>query len=310
MQTMTIRQQMRSDAARKWKLAKQHKVHYLFILPYALIFLCFFVLPVVISICLSFTDFNVLEMPHFVGISNYYKMFVNDDIFITSLQNTLLFAVITGPLGYLLSLVLAWLINDLPRIERVILTILFYAPSISGGMVTVWLALFSGDSHGFINGFLTQLGLIDSPIVFLTNKDYVVPIVLFVVLWMSLGTTFLSFIAGLQGVDRQYYEAAALDGIKNRWQELWFVTLPMMKPQLMFGAVISITSAFGIGDIVTQLVGNPSVDYVAHTLVLHLQDTGTVRYEMGYACAIATVLFLMMVGSNKLVQILLRKVGA
>ena len=284
-------------------------MHYALMAPYLILFTTFIVIPVVIAIVFSFTSFNILEPPEFVGLKNYFRLFINDEIFLTGIKNTMIFAVITGPGGYLLALLFAWLINDLPRVLRIIFTIVFYAPSISGGMTIVWSYLFAADAKGFLNSWLMQFGLINEPISWLTDEKYMMSIMILIILWMSLGTTFLSFIAGLQGIDRQYYEAAAIDGIKNRWQELWYITLPLMKPQLMFGAVMSITSAFGVGDIITQIMGYPSAGYAVHTVMNHLTDYGTIRYEMGYACAIATLLFITMIGCNKLIQYLLRKVG-
>jgi multiple sugar transport system permease protein len=234
---------------------------------------------------------------------------LDDDIFILSVKNTLIFACITGPGSYLLSLIMAWFINELPPKIRAIMTLIFYAPSISGNVYMVWTYIFSADSHGFLNGTLMDLGLITTPIAFLKNTSYIMPIVIIVALWTSLGTSFLTFIAGFQVVDRSLYEAAAVDGVKNRWQELWYITLPYMKPQMMFGAVMAITSSFGFGGIITNLVGFPSPDYCAHTIMHHLDDYGGSRFEMGYASAIAVVLFFMMIGSNMLIRKLLGKVG-
>ncbi len=305
----SLKARIRRDLAYQCKQIKRHKMHYVLMAPYLILFTAFVVIPVVIAIIFSFTSFNILEPPEFVGLKNYFRLFINDEIFLTGIKNTMIFAVITGPGGYLLALLFAWLINDLPRGLRVVFTIVFYAPSISGGMTIVWTYLFAADAKGFLNSWLMQLGLINEPISWLTDERYMMGIMILIILWMSLGTTFLSFIAGLQGVDRQYYEAAAIDGIKNRWQELWYITLPLMKPQLMFGAVMSITSAFGVGDIITQIMGYPSASYAVHTVMNHLTDYGTIRYEMGYACAIATLLFITMIGCNKLIQYLLRKVG-
>ena len=277
--------------------------------PYAILFFVFTVLPVAVAILLSFTSFNMLEAPKFIGIANYYKMFLNDDIFITSVKNTLIMAVLIGPGGYILSFLFAWLINELSRLMRVIFTIIFYAPSLAGGMLTIWTFFFSGDATGYVNGTLMKLGIVNGPIIFFQDEAYMIPLIIFVSLWMSLGTTFLSFIAGFQGVDMQYYEAAAIDGIRNRWQELWYITLPLLKPQLFFGAVMSITSAFGVGAVVTALCGSPSTNYAAHTVMNHITDYGSTRYEMGYACALATVLFVIMIVSNKLVQKLISHVG-
>ncbi|MDE7353157.1 MAG: sugar ABC transporter permease [Acetatifactor sp.] len=288
---------------------KKSKSSYFMLAPYFILFFFFTVLPVVMSVAFSFTYYNMLEMPEFVGWKNYIKLFLEDDIFMISLKNTLILALVTGPVSYFLCLLFAWIINEFKGWLRAFLTLIFYAPSICGNAYVVWNLILSGDRYGYLNGILLRLGIMDEAVIWMKTEKYVLPMLIVVQLWLSLGTGFLSFIAGLQTVDKSLYEAAALDGVKNRWQELWHVTLPAMKPQLMFGAVMQITQSFAIADVSIQLAGNPSVNYSGATVVTHLLDYGTVRFEMGYASAIATVLFLLMVGSNKLVQRLLRRVG-
>ena len=292
-----------------WKKAKRSKNCYLFLAPYAILFTMFFIFPVVASIFYSFTYYNILEAPRFIGLQNYIALILEDDIFLTSITNTFMIAIVTGPLGYVLSFLFAWLINELPRWIRSIAVIVFYAPSIAGNCYVIFSVFFRGDAYGYVNAFLIDLGIINAPILWLINPDYMLPICMLVILWMSLGTGFLSFVAGLQGVDRSQFEAGYMDGIKNRWQELWFITLPNMKPMLMFGAVMSITQAFGVCDVTMALCGYPSTDYAARTIVTHLFDYGFSRFEMGYACAIATVLFLIMILCNKAIQSLLSRVG-
>ncbi|MDE7298438.1 MAG: sugar ABC transporter permease [Lachnospiraceae bacterium] len=289
--------------------AKRSKNCYLFLLPYAIIFTLFYIVPVVMSICLSFTYYNVLESPRFIGLQNYINLFLADDVFLTSVTNTFLIAAITGPIGYLASFLFAWFINELPRYIRAFAVLVFYAPTISGQVYLIWAIMFSGDAYGYVNSFLMKLGFINQPILWLTDPNYMMPVILLVILWMSLGTGFLSFVAGLQGVDQAQYEAGYVDGVKNRWQELWYITLPNMKPMLMFGAVMAITQSFGVCEVTMALAGFPSTDYAARTVVTHLFDYGSVRFEMGYASAIATVLFITMILCNKLIQSLLRKVG-
>ena len=290
------------------RMAKK-RVCYLMVGPYLLLFLLFTVIPVIMSIGLSFTYYNLFETPRMVFLDNYRGLFISDDVFLTALRNTLLIAVITGPLSYAACFLLAWMITDLPPLLRALLTTVFYAPSISGAMYMIWQVIFSSDSYGYVNAVLMRLGILNDPVLWLEDSHTVLAVVIIVSVWLSLGTSFLSFIAGLQGVDKSLYEAASVDGITNRFQELWYVTLPAMRPQLMFGAVMQITAAFGVGDVSANLAGLPSVDYAAHTIVNHITDYGYTRFEMGYASAVATILFLMMVGSNKLVQNLLRKVG-
>lgn len=296
-------------AKEKWKMVRGAKVSYLFVFPYFLFFTVFTVLPVVISIFLSFTSFDILQLPKFIGLSNYTRLFFSDSIFLIALKNTIILALVTGPVGYLLSLLMAWFINELRPVARAVVTFIFYAPTISGNMYMIWSLIFSGDSYGYLNGFLMQFGFIQSPIVWLKDTRYMMMIIILVSIWMSLGPGFLAFVAGFQGVDRSYYEAAAVDGVTNRWQELWFVTLPLMKYQMMFSAVMSITAAFSVGDVVTNLMGNPPTGYAAYTVMNHLQDYGNVRFEMGYASAIATFLFLLMIFTNLLVKKVISKVG-
>jgi len=303
---------LRKDMTKwEWTLRemKVNKVGYLMVAPYYIIFFTFTVIPVFVSVILSLTQFNMLEMPVFIGASNYIRLFLDDDIFLLACKNTLIFATMTGPVSYLLCLMFAWFINELtPRI-RAVVTLVFYAPSISGQVYLIWQTLFSSDQYGWVNGTLMKLGIINAPILWFQDTGYIMTLVIVVALWTSLGTSFLSFIAGFQVVDKSLYEAASVDGIKNRWQELWYVTLPVMKNQMMFAAIMSITGSFGFGAIVTALCGFPSVDYCAHTIMHHLEDYGNQRWEVGYASAIATVLFVIMIGANLGVNKILSKVG-
>lgn len=279
------------------------------IAPYFAIFFIFTVIPVVLSVIVSFTNFNMLEFPQWVGFKNYARLFIRDDVFLIALKNTIYLSIITGPISYIACFALAWIINELPPKIRAFATLVFYAPALSGNAFIVWKLMFSGDSYGFINAFLLKWRFILEPILWLTTKKYVLTIVIIVQLWLSLGTSFLAFIAGLQTMDRSLFEAGAIDGVRNRWQELWYITLPSMKPQLLFGAVMQITASFGAAEVSTQLAGFPSIQYSAHTIMTHLMDYGGIRYEIGYASSIATVLFGIMLGSNMIVQKLLRKVG-
>lgn len=288
---------------------KRYRNQYLLVAPFAIVFLLFTVLPVAAAMFLSFTSFNMTSMPQFVGLTNYVTLIVEDDVFLTAIKNTLVFAILTGPLSYIMCFLFAWLINELPRLLRAIMTLVFYAPSISGNVYLVWKLIFSSDTYGWANAWLMKLGITREAVLWLTTEAYIMPILIVVQLWMSLGVSFLSFIAGLQTVDKAMYEAGAVEGIKNRWQELWYITLPAMKPQLMFGAVMQITSSFAVAQISLDLVGFPSVNYAGHTIMTHLHDYGNLRYEMGYACTIAVILFLIMIFCNILVQKVLRRLG-
>ncbi len=309
MKQITSKKSDLSLKARAYMDLKRNYQLYLLALPFILLFAVFVVLPVVISIILSFTYYNMIETPRFIGLSNYVQMFFGDDIFWKAFKNTMIFAVITGPTGYILSFVLAWFINELNPKLRAIVTFIYYAPALTGNVYFIWQYIFSGDRYGFINNFLLKLGFILEPVQWLSDTNYMLTVVIIVQLWLSLGVSFLSFIAGFQSVDNSLYEAGAIDGIKNRWQELWYITLPVMKPQMMFGAIMQISTAFSVGAISQTLVGYPSKNYAAHTIVLHIMDFGTIRYEMGYACAISVFLFLIMVIFKSLVTRILSVVA-
>jgi len=261
------------------------------------------------AIILSFTSYNLTQPPQFVGIANYTALFFSDTVFTKATVNTLTMAIVVGPFSYIGALILAWALNDLSPKLRTALVFFIYAPSISGNAFIIWQLLFSGDQFGYINSLLLNWGLISEPIYFLFDTKYMMTVVIIVTMWMSMGTQFLSFVAGLQGLDHALFEAGCIDGIRNRWQELWFITLPQLKPQLMFGAVMSITGAFTVGNVGAMLCGNPSTEYAVHTLVNHMTDYATVKYEFGYACAIATLLFLAMIACNELIKLLLKNVG-
>lgn len=293
-----------------WKEIVKNKDKYLMMLPFSLFFLVFTVISVVAAIALSFTNFNLIERPEFVGWLNYSRMFLDDEVFPIVIRNTLIFALITGPISYLACLFIAWLINELPKFLRTLMTLVFYIPSISGTVFVVWSYIFSGDSSGFVNSVLMQLGILNEPIQWLTDTRYSLAVIIIVQLWASLGTSFLAFIAGLQGIDRSLYEAGQIDGIRNRFQELKYITLPSMGPQLMFAAVMQIGASFAVSQVSIQLAGNPSTDYAAATIVTHILDHGTLRFEMGYACSIATVLFVAMVLLNSFIKKILMKYTA
>lgn len=277
-----------------WQRIQKKHTSYVMIAFWFIPFLVFFLVPVLSAFVLSFTDFNLLQWPDFVGLENYTKLFLADDLFLIALENTLVFAIITGPVGYLLSFVIAWMINDFGRYTRSFLTLLFYSPVLSGSLYMVWKYIFSEDSYGLLNYWLQSLGLINGPIYWLTDSAYNMIPVIVVLIWTSMGTGFLAFVAGFQGLNRELFEAGALDGIRNRWQELWYVTLPQMGPQLLIGAILSISSAFAVGYQCMELTGFPSTDYSTYTILLQVYDYANVRYEMGYASAVAVVLFLLM----------------
>ncbi|HEX6971982.1 MAG TPA: sugar ABC transporter permease [Limnochordia bacterium] len=286
--------------AETWKLIKANRAAYLFTAPFLILFFTFTVLPVFAGVYLSFTYFNVLQPPKWIGWTNYRLLFLEDDIFLTAIKNTIIFSVITGPVGFILSFILAWLINQLKY--RIVYTLAFYAPSITTAtaMAVIWRYFFSGDQYGFLNYLLIRLGILAQPFQWLQDIDSILPVIMIVALWMSMGAGFLVFLAGLQNVDTQLYEAGKVDGIKNRWQEVYYITLPLMKPQLLFGAVMAVVRSFEVGDISTSLAGFPSPLYAGHTILVHLMDYAFIRFEMGYAAAISVFLFCVMFGLSRL----------
>lgn len=293
-------------AALTWRQMKENKINYLMILPFLLFFMLFTVIPILVSVVLSFTRYDILNAPVFIGWSNYLRMFLEDSVFLIALKNTFQFAVITGPVGYLLCFIFAWFINDLPPIGRAFFTVVFYAPTLAN-IYFIFQYVFSSDMYGFLNSTLMSAGLIDEPIKWLRDTRYMLNIVIIVQLWCSLGTGFLAFIAGLQNLDPSLAEAGAIDGVRNRFQELFYITLPQMGGMLMFGAVMQIASSFAVGAISSSLLGSPSTDYAGHTLVLHISDFGHVRFELGYASAVAVVLFAIMVFTKMVINKLLAR---
>ena len=282
---------------------------YIMLSPFFIFFIVFLVLPILSSIVLSFTNFDMINTPSFAGLGNYIRMVLDDDVFPVVFKNTMLFAIICGPAGFLLAFVLAWFINEFSPIVRTLLSFMFYAPSLVGNAHFIWTVAFSSDSYGYINSALLSLGLITEPVTWLSTAEYIKPIIIAVQLWSSMGVSFLSNISGLQNVNNELYEAGSIDGIRNRWQELWYITLPTMKHMLLFSAVMAISGAFSISAIAIELAGFPSVSYAADTIVSHMQDLGTVRYELGYASAVSVVLFLMMILFRLIVGKLLSMTG-
>ena len=300
----------KSRLGRTWREIWLHRSAYLLMAPFMIIFFTFTVLPVIMTIVLSFTQYNILEDPVFVGFQNYRDLFVNDDEFSIALRNTIVFALITGPVGYFLSFFAAWIINEFRPVIRGILTFIFYVPTISGTVYTIWSIIFSGDMYGYANSFLLKLGIIDNPIEWFSTDAFILPLIIVVQLWMSMGSGFLVMRAGTASVDQQYYEAAAIDGVKNRFQEVIYVTIPMMAPHLITAAVLQITGMFANVGASIALAGFPSTNYAGHLIMTHLMDYSSYRVERGYASAISVVLFVMMITINSVAVKALRKVGA
>ncbi|HCH28859.1 MAG TPA: ABC transporter permease [Ruminococcaceae bacterium] len=282
---------------------------YIITIPFMLFFFLFNILPVLASMTLSFFDYDMVSSPIFIGLENYSRMFTGDDVFMKVLGNTLRFSIIAGPISFMLSFMLAWMINEFPKAVRVVLTFIFYAPALVGNAYFIWQVFFSGDSYGYLNNLLISFGFITEPINWFQNTEYNMTIIIIVQLWMSMGVSFLANIAGLQNVSAELYEAAAIDGVRTRWHELWYVTLPSMKSILLFSSVMQIQSVFSVSAVIVTLAGYPSVNNSVDTIVSYISDVGTARYEMGYASALSIFLFFMVLAFRFGIGALLNLVG-
>ena len=299
------------------KIKKSNKIHtlreqtpiFIMMAPFMIFFVLFTIIPIVSSIILGFTSYDLLGIPEFIGLENFKKMFTQDEVFGTVVKNTLIFAIIAGPLGFLLSFVLAWFVNEFSPKVRTILSFMFYSPSLAGNAFFIWKVLFSGESYGYLNSLLLSAGVITEPVIWLKTPEYIMPIIIIVQLWQSMGISFLSNISGLQNVSNDLYEAGAIDGIRSRWQELRYITLPCMSHMLLFSAVMQIQSSFSVSAIAIELAGFPSTQYAADTIVSHMTDMATVRFEYGYASAIAIILFAMMAVSRLVIGKVLSMAG-
>lgn len=288
---------------------KESTVYYLIMAPFMLLFFTFGILPILASMVLSFFDYDMVSTPIFIGFDNYIRMFTRDQAFFNVVGTTMKFAILVGPGGYVLAFILAWMINEFPRPIRVFLTFIFYVPSLVGNALYIWQIMFSGDSYAYINNLLISFGFITEPIQWFQNTEYNFILIVVIQLWMSMGMSFLANIAGLQNVNTELYEAGAIDGIKTRWHELWYITMPSMKTILLFSAVMQIQTAFSMGSLQQSLVGYPSVNNSVDTLVLLISDVGTARYEMGYAAALSVFLFVVIIIFRYAIGALLNLVG-
>ena len=304
-------QQMPMNKAGKWAytwhMVKVNKACYGLLAPFMILFTVFLIVPIIMSLPIGFTNFNMAQFPRWVGLSNFYSLFLEDEVFLKAIENTLVFAVVTGPISYILCFILAWLINELPGPLKTVFTFVFYAPTLAGNIYTTWQLIFSGDTYGIMNAYLINLGISNGAIQWLTDANYIMGVLIVVQLWMALGAGFLALRAGFQNIDRSMYEAAAIEGIRTKWQELIYIVIPSMGPQLMFAAVMQIVSSFTAGTVAQNLVGFPSTDYKAHTIMTHAFDYGWQRFEMGYASAICMILFIAMFLCNKLIAKVLGK---
>lgn len=277
-----------------------------FIVPYWTLFSIFIIVPVVIAMGLSLTYFNAIQTPNYIAVTNYIELITMDTVFMQNvLPNTIRFALIVGPVGYLLSFLLAWMLAQIPSKPRTVLAIILYSPSLTMGvaLASMWRIIFSGDANGYLNSWLMNWGIILEPIQFLQSPDYLMTIMIVVSLWSSMGVGFLAMLAGVLNIDQTLYEAAYIDGIKNRTQEIFYITIPQMRPQMLFGAVMAVVGTFQAGGIGVALSGsNPTPQYAGQLIVNHIEDFGFIRYAMGYASAVSVALLLIVYSLSKVTQ--------
>lgn len=276
--------------------ANRNVTTWLMLAPYILLFTMFIIIPVVAAFVLSFTYFNTIQAPVFTGLSNYITLLTADEVFMQKvLPQTIIFALIVGIGGYVLSFFLAWSLSQVTKIARTIMAIIIYSPSMTGGIMlaTVWAPFFAGEKNGYFNSLLLNWGIIEKPVLWLQSDATLFPITIVVTLWSSMGIGFLAILAGIMNVDQELYEAAYIDGIENRFQEIIYVTIPATKPQMLFGAVMAIVGTFTQSGIGVALSGsNPTPNYSAQLMVTHIEDYGFLRFEMGYAAAVSVILLL------------------
>lgn len=290
-------------------MTKNDMVFYIILIPFMSTFFVFNILPVLSSVALSFFNYDMVSTPIFIGLENYIRMFTSDQVFIKVLGTTLKFSIVAGPVSYIIAFLLAWMINEFNSTVRVLLTFIFYAPALVGNALYIWQIMFSGDSYAYINNLLISFGFITEPIQWFQNTAYNFTIILIIQLWMSMGVSFLANIAGLQNVNTELYEAGAIDGIRTRWHELWYITLPGMKSILLFSGVMQIQSVFSASALMESLAGYPSVNNSVDTLVSYIKDIGTIRYEMGYASALSFFLFTIIIFVRFVIGGLLNLIG-
>ena len=300
---------MKNKPVKRYKSKKENVTFALILIPFFGLFFVFNILPVLSSITLSLFDYDMVSTPIFIGVENFVRMFTSDQVFLKVVGTTLKFAIIAGPVGYIFAFLLAWMINEFSAPIRVLLTFVFYVPSLVGHALYIWQIMFSGDSYAYINNLLLSFGLINEPIQWFQSPQYSFTVILIIQIWMSMGISFLANIAGLQNVNTELYEAGAIDGIRTRWHELWYITLPSMKTILLFSAVMQIQSVFSMSTLPQTLAGYPSVKNSVDTLVSLISDVGTTRYERGYAASLSVFLFAMIIIVRYLIGGLLNLVG-
>lgn len=260
---------------------------YLFIAPWLVGFLLLTAGPMLVSVWMSLQRWNILTPPHYVGMGNYRKLFTEDPLFWKSLGNTAYYAFFSVPLGMTVALLLALLLNQKVRGLALFRTI-FYLPSVVSGVATavLWQLLLNPETGG-VNYLLRQLGMQDPP-GWLTSEQWAMPGLILMSTW-TVGGMMLIFLAGLQGVSDELLQAATVDGA-GTWARFRHVTLPLLTPTIFFNLVMAIIGSFQVFTQTFVMTNGGPADATL-TYVLYLYRNAFEFFRMGYASALAWVLF-------------------
>lgn len=274
-----------------------------FLLPACSLLGGFVLYPAAQALWLSFTDYNMITPTRFVGVGNYARL-AADPFFWAALRNSLLYLVVVVPLLVLLPIVLAVGVNAaIPGIR--LFRALFYLPVVTSLVISGLIWKWVYEEKGLLNHALLSLGLVDTPVAFLTDPGIALFAVMAVTLWSGMGYYMVIYLAGLQGIPRSLYEVAALEGV-SAWQQFWHITLPLLRPSMAIVAVMSSIAAMKVfEEIYVMTQGGPMA--ASKTLVYFIYETAFVEFEMGQAAAAGMALFVITLTLSLLQLRLLRK---
>lgn len=272
----------------------EQRYSYLFIAPAIILFSVFVLIPVIASFFLSFTKYNTLSAPRWVGLDNYYQILFQDPRFWKALCNTTIYVVGVVPVGICVSLLLAVAIDRKIKFKNFYKSI-FFMPVVTSivAVSVIWKWLFAGEKYGLINHWLMKMGI--NPVDWLMSPTWTLPAIMIMSIWAGLGYNMILLLAGLQTIPRTFYETADIDGATG-WYKFWHITLPLLRPTLLFVVIMSMINSFQLFEqvyIMTSGTGEGvgGVLDSALSLVAYLYERGFQRFEMGYASAIAYILF-------------------
>lgn len=273
------------------KLNKQ-KVSYLFIALPAVLFFVFQLAPVFISFLWSFTRYDVIHPPVFVGLDNYKNILFNDPLFWKAIGNTLVYVVGVVPIGICFSLILAVAIDQKIKFKNFFKSI-FFLPTVTAivAVSVIWKWLYAGEKYGLLNYLIMKLGF--QPIDWLASPAWTMPSIMIMSIWAGVGYNMILFLAGLQTIPHVMYEAAEIDGA-GFWKKFFHVTLPLLKPTIVFVTMMSFIFSFQVFEQVYIMTGGQGgiggVLNSALTIVAYLYDKGFQKFQMGYASALAYII--------------------